>query len=57
MAMGAWLVLAGVCLLHVALGVWAVAQIFPADRSGTHPPDPGQGQGQGAGPHHESWQT
>ena len=55
MALGAWLVLAGVCLLYVALGVWAVAQIFPADRSGTHPPGPSPGPD--LGPHHENWRT
>jgi hypothetical protein len=29
MAISSWLVLAGVCLLYVALGLWAVSQIFP----------------------------
>lgn len=29
MVLGAWLILAGVCVVFVALGVWAIAQIFP----------------------------
>lgn len=29
MAISTWLVVVGVCLLYVALGLWAVTQIFP----------------------------
>jgi hypothetical protein len=35
MAMSSWLVLAGICLIYVALGFWAVSQIFPCDRAAT----------------------
>ncbi|WP_407343421.1 hypothetical protein [Pengzhenrongella phosphoraccumulans] len=31
--MSTWLVLGGVSLLYVALGLWAVSQIFPTDKS------------------------
>lgn len=40
MAMSTWLALAGICLLYVGLGLWAVSQIFPSDRATT--PDPTQ---------------
>ena len=33
MAMSAWLALAGACLFYVALGLWAVSQIFPTGRA------------------------
>jgi hypothetical protein len=36
MAISGWLVVTGVCLLYVALGLWAVSQIFPTD----HDPPP-----------------
>ncbi len=39
MATSSWLVLAGVCLLYIALGFWAVSQIFP-NRSTDRKPDP-----------------
>ena len=39
MAISAWLVLAGICLIYVALGFWAISQIFPSDRAAT----PGSG--------------
>jgi hypothetical protein len=29
MAMSTWMVLAVICLLYVAFGIWAVSQIFP----------------------------
>lgn len=32
MDVGTWLVLGGVSLLYVALGLWAVSQIFPTDK-------------------------
>jgi len=44
MAMSGWLVLAGVCLLYIALGLWAVSQIFPSDRGTTPEPGPDQQQ-------------
>ncbi len=44
MAMSAWLTLAGVCLLYVALGLWAVSKIFPCDRVTTPGSDPDQQQ-------------
>jgi hypothetical protein len=40
MAISAWLILAGVCLLYVAIGLWAVSRIFPCDQAttpGSHP--------------------
>lgn len=39
MATSAWLAVAGVCLLYVALGLWAVCHIFPTHRAGTRGPD------------------
>jgi len=39
MAISSWFVLAGVCLLYIALGFWAVSQIFP-NRKTTREPDP-----------------
>jgi hypothetical protein len=30
MAMSDWLVLAGVCLLYVVAGLWAISRIFPS---------------------------
>ncbi|MGV8964689.1 MAG: hypothetical protein ACOH2F_00295 [Cellulomonas sp.] len=33
MDVSTWLVLGGVSLLYVALGLWAVSQIFPTDTS------------------------
>lgn len=33
MAMSTWLFLAGICVIYVALGFWAVSQIFPRDRA------------------------
>ena len=33
MDVSTWLVLGGVSLLYVALGLWAVSQIFPTDKS------------------------
>ena len=44
MAISAWLVLAGVCLLYVALGPLAVSQIFPCDQDTTPGSDPDQQQ-------------
>ena len=29
MAVSSWLIVVGACLLYVALGLWAVSQIFP----------------------------
>jgi len=40
MDVSTWIVLGGVSLLYVALGLWAVSQIFPTDKSSrtnTHP--------------------
>ena len=39
MGISSWLVLAGVCLLYIALGFWAVSQIFPNRRT-NRKPDP-----------------
>lgn len=30
MAISTWLVVIGVCLIYVAIGLWAVTQIFPS---------------------------
>ena len=35
MAMSDWLVLAGVCLLYVVAGLWAISRIFPGGRATT----------------------
>lgn len=35
MAMSTWFALGVICLLYVALGLWAVSQIFPHDRAAT----------------------
>ena len=40
MAISTWLALAGICLIYVSLGLWAVSQIFPSDRATT--PNPTQ---------------
>lgn len=37
MVLSTWLVLAGICLIYVALEFWAVAQIFPTNRVVTPP--------------------
>jgi hypothetical protein len=42
MATSGWLILAGVLVLYIALGLWAVSQIFPTDhdanpRASQHP--------------------
>jgi hypothetical protein len=39
MALTGWLVLAAVCLLYVAVGLWTVAQIFPTTPTTTLPRD------------------
>ena len=44
MAMSTWLALGVICLLYVALGLWAVSQIFPNDRAATPEFDPAQQQ-------------
>ncbi|MCR6492081.1 hypothetical protein [Cellulomonas sp. P24] len=36
MAISGWLILAGVLLLYVALGLWAVSQIFPTNNPNPH---------------------
>ena len=33
MVISGWLILAGVLVVYVALGLWAVSQIFPAHNS------------------------
>ena len=40
MAMSTWFALGVICLLYVALGLWAVSQIFPNDRAATPGFDP-----------------
>ena len=40
MAMSTWFALGVICLLYVALGLWAVSQIFPHDRAATPGFDP-----------------
>lgn len=47
MDLSTWLVVGTVCLLLVSLGLWAVSQIFPADRTRT------TGSGPHIDPHHE----
>ena len=44
MAMSTWLVLGVICPLYVALGLWAVSQIFPSDPATTPGSDPDQPQ-------------
>jgi len=44
MAIGTWFALGLICLLYVALGLWAVSQIFPNDRAATPRFDPDQQQ-------------
>ena len=44
MAMSTWFALGLICLLYVALGLWAVSQIFPNDRAATPRFDPDQQQ-------------
>ena len=44
MAMSTWLALGVICLLYVALGLWAVSQIFPSDRAATPGFDPNKQQ-------------
>jgi hypothetical protein len=44
MAMSTWFALGVICLLYVALGLWAVSQIFPHDRAATPGFDPDQQQ-------------
>jgi len=43
MAMSTWLFLAGICVMYVALGFWAVSQLFPRDRTGAIRSDPATG--------------
>ncbi|MEO8519007.1 MAG: hypothetical protein ABI438_07470 [Dermatophilaceae bacterium] len=38
MAMSTWMVLAVICLLYVAFGIWAVSQIFPRTPAATPRP-------------------
>jgi hypothetical protein len=40
MEMRTWLFLAGICMIYVALGFWAVSQIFPSDRAAAPRSDP-----------------
>lgn len=40
MAMSTWLFLAGICVIYVVLGFWAVSQIFPSDRTDANRSDP-----------------
>ena len=35
MALSTWMVLAVICLLYVAFGIWAVSQIFPRTPTAT----------------------
>ncbi len=35
MAVSGWLVLAAICLIYVAIGLWAMSKIFPGDRATT----------------------
>ena len=44
MAMSTWFALGVICLLYVALAMWAVSQIFPNDRAATPRFDPDQQQ-------------
>ena len=39
MAMSGWLVLAAICLIYVAFGLWAISRIFPGDRATTRTSD------------------
>lgn len=38
MVMTAWPILAGICVVFVVLGVWAIAQIFPVNSRGSGAP-------------------
>jgi cytochrome c-type biogenesis protein CcmH/NrfG len=44
MAISTWLALGVICLLYLALGLWAVTQIFPQDRAATPESDPNKQQ-------------
>jgi len=44
MAVGTWFALGVICLLYVALGLWAVTQIFPHNRAAKPGHDPDQQQ-------------
>ncbi|MEP7017971.1 MAG: hypothetical protein ABI899_08130 [Actinomycetota bacterium] len=35
MAISGWLVLVAICLIYVAIGLWAISKIFPGDRATT----------------------
>lgn len=39
MVMSAWPILAGICVVFVILGVWAIARIFPINGNDTPPGD------------------
>jgi len=44
MAMSTWFALGVICLLYVALELWAISQIFPHDRAATPEFDPNKQQ-------------
>ena len=44
MAMSTWFALGVICLLYVALGLWAISQIFPRDSAATPGFDPEERQ-------------
>ena len=38
MGVSTWPILAGICVVFVILGVWAIAQIFPVNSRGSDTP-------------------
>ncbi len=52
MVISGWLILAGVLVVYVALGLWAVSQIFPS-----HNPNPSRSRrARGPDPQQEDYQ-